>query len=188
MNQLNLYEAEESRRQSQTLMVFTIVTVIFLPLSFLSSFFALNVTTFPHSGDNLSYELGWILGVILGTTVLFLLMLVIAVPMLRTHATKWTILWTGKLDSGTGRLPENSNQPPVQVPASSPTPNARKAAVGRQSTEEGSSWGNLGLDEADGIDDPGARNLGSTSTLEVTVALLNEEMHGNVFIFGPGDS
>lgn len=30
MNQLSLYEAEESRRQGQNLMVFTIVTVIFV--------------------------------------------------------------------------------------------------------------------------------------------------------------
>ncbi|KAI1374415.1 hypothetical protein F4677DRAFT_166876 [Hypoxylon crocopeplum] len=87
MNQLSLYEAEESRRQGQTLMVFTIVTVIFLPLSFLSSLFALNVTIFPHSGDNLLYQPGWIFGIIFGSTAAFLVLLLLVVR--GRGGTKW---------------------------------------------------------------------------------------------------
>ncbi|KAI0138928.1 hypothetical protein F4776DRAFT_42940 [Hypoxylon sp. NC0597] len=64
MNQLGLHEAAESRRQGRILMAFTIVTIIFLPLSFLSSLFALNVATFPHLGDDLFYQPGWIFGIL----------------------------------------------------------------------------------------------------------------------------
>lgn len=82
INQLNLSEAQESRMQGKILMVFTVVTVIFvsffmrfpdkninllillqLPLSFLSSLFALNVSTFPHSGNEVQYQPGWIFGI-----------------------------------------------------------------------------------------------------------------------------
>ncbi|KAK5122166.1 hypothetical protein LTR85_004412 [Meristemomyces frigidus] len=60
-------QAAETDRQGQTLMVFTIVTVIFLPLSFIAAFFALNVKEFPHQGDNqempLSYVSKWVFGI-----------------------------------------------------------------------------------------------------------------------------
>jgi hypothetical protein len=52
----NAFEARFARdqaagtvRQGRTIMVFTIVTVIFLPLSFIAAFFAINVETFPHN-------------------------------------------------------------------------------------------------------------------------------------------
>lgn len=41
-------QAAGTQRQGQTIMVFTIVTVIFLPLSFIAAFFAINVDQFPH--------------------------------------------------------------------------------------------------------------------------------------------
>ena len=41
-------QVQESARQGQTIMVFTIVTIVFLPLSFLASFFALNIIEFPR--------------------------------------------------------------------------------------------------------------------------------------------
>ncbi|KAF2727552.1 hypothetical protein EJ04DRAFT_517173 [Polyplosphaeria fusca] len=51
----NAWEAKSSRegavataRQGNTMLVFTIVTIIFLPLSFMASFFALDVTAFPQ--------------------------------------------------------------------------------------------------------------------------------------------
>ena len=52
----NAFEARFARdqaagtvRQGRTIMVFTIVTVIFLPLSFIAAFFAINVESFPHN-------------------------------------------------------------------------------------------------------------------------------------------
>ncbi|GAW25915.1 putative Mg2+ transporter -like Zinc transport protein [Rosellinia necatrix] len=62
MNQLNLNEAENSRKQGETIMVFTVVTVIFVPLSFLTSLFALNISVFPHAGDNVLYQPGLVFG------------------------------------------------------------------------------------------------------------------------------
>lgn len=54
----NAFEARFARdqaagtvRQGRTIMVFTIVTVIFLPLSFIAAFFAINVESFPHNAQ-----------------------------------------------------------------------------------------------------------------------------------------
>ena len=52
-------QAEETARQGQIIMVFTIVTIIFLPMSFLSSFFAINIAAFPRD-DNDFLPLGWV--------------------------------------------------------------------------------------------------------------------------------
>jgi hypothetical protein len=41
-------------------MVFTIVTIIFLPLSFIASFFAINITEFPGNGTTASLPLGYV--------------------------------------------------------------------------------------------------------------------------------
>ncbi|KAJ8127284.1 hypothetical protein O1611_g6350 [Lasiodiplodia mahajangana] len=46
-------------RQGKTIMTFTTVTIIFLPLSFLASFLALDIKQFPRDGDKLS--LAWVL-------------------------------------------------------------------------------------------------------------------------------
>ncbi|OBT73169.1 hypothetical protein VF21_07933 [Pseudogymnoascus sp. 05NY08] len=71
--QANLSEAQSSRRQAEetamqgtTLMVFTIVTIVFLPMSFLAALFALDITVFPHASDKLSYKPEWIFPMIFG--------------------------------------------------------------------------------------------------------------------------
>ncbi|KAI0552268.1 hypothetical protein F4679DRAFT_84211 [Xylaria curta] len=52
--------AENTARQGRTILVFTVVTIIFLPITFLSSLFALNITSFPHDKDgSLSYSPQW---------------------------------------------------------------------------------------------------------------------------------
>lgn len=61
--------AEEAVRQSQTVLIFTMVTIVFLPLSFMSSFFAIGVTSFPHdSNGNLAWPLHEVSGYIFGMT------------------------------------------------------------------------------------------------------------------------
>lgn len=51
-------QAAGTQRQGQTIMVFTIVTIIFLPMSFISSFFAINVDEFPHpNGSNMNQSM-----------------------------------------------------------------------------------------------------------------------------------
>ncbi|KAF2456943.1 hypothetical protein BDY21DRAFT_379872 [Lineolata rhizophorae] len=73
--QANLIEAEEARhdaeeagRQTKTILVFTIVTIIFLPMSLLTSLFALNVNIFPHKDpdEEPAYRAQWIFGMIFG--------------------------------------------------------------------------------------------------------------------------
>ncbi|KAH7166704.1 hypothetical protein DER46DRAFT_659338 [Fusarium sp. MPI-SDFR-AT-0072] len=49
-------QANDSARQSDSILIFTIATVIFLPLSFLSSLFALDVPSFPHEPGDLKYQ------------------------------------------------------------------------------------------------------------------------------------
>ncbi|KAE8548001.1 hypothetical protein EYB25_009794 [Talaromyces marneffei] len=63
-NGINITEAmvsrqltEQSTRQGRSIMAFTIVTIFFLPMSFLTSMFALNVTSFQHDASgNLLYQ------------------------------------------------------------------------------------------------------------------------------------
>lgn len=55
-------QAAGTARQSQTIMVFTIVTIIFLPLTFIAAFFTINVQEFPHQpgGDEPSLPLAYV--------------------------------------------------------------------------------------------------------------------------------
>jgi Mg2+ and Co2+ transporter CorA len=60
-------QAEGSARQNQILMVFTIVTIVFLPLSFIAAFFTINIQEFQSvDGTNpltLKYVSKWVFGV-----------------------------------------------------------------------------------------------------------------------------
>lgn len=61
-------QAAGTARQGKTIMMFTVVTIVFLPLSFIASFFAINVQEFPHepSGNTnlpLSYVSKYIFGI-----------------------------------------------------------------------------------------------------------------------------
>jgi ankyrin repeat protein/Mg2+ and Co2+ transporter CorA len=82
--QANVFEARAARklavetaRAGGTLMVFTIVTVIFLPLSFLAAFFAIILEGLPYNDDSrlpLNFILKYVVGVGLGTALAFVLM------------------------------------------------------------------------------------------------------------------
>ncbi|TEY36138.1 hypothetical protein BOTCAL_0566g00010 [Botryotinia calthae] len=63
-------ESEDTTKQGKTILVFTIVTIIFLPITFFSSLFALDISSFPHDeSGNLSYSPGWGFSRLLGITV-----------------------------------------------------------------------------------------------------------------------
>ncbi|KAA8625741.1 Ankyrin repeat and protein kinase domain containing protein 1 [Pyrenophora tritici-repentis] len=55
-------QAAGTARQSQTIMVFTIVTIIFLPLSFIAALFTINIREYPHDpgGDQPSLPLSFV--------------------------------------------------------------------------------------------------------------------------------
>ncbi|KFH45075.1 Serine/threonine-protein phosphatase 6 regulatory ankyrin repeat subunit C-like protein [Hapsidospora chrysogenum ATCC 11550] len=50
-NEIAISQAQEGVRQGRTLMVFTVVTIIFLPMSFLTSMFAMDVASFQKTPD-----------------------------------------------------------------------------------------------------------------------------------------
>ncbi|KAF4964065.1 hypothetical protein FSARC_7966 [Fusarium sarcochroum] len=48
--------AKDSARQNQLLFIFTVVTVVFTPISFTSTFMAVPTQQFPHDGEEVSWE------------------------------------------------------------------------------------------------------------------------------------
>ncbi|KAI0416400.1 hypothetical protein F5X98DRAFT_343755, partial [Xylaria grammica] len=62
-----IYEINDATdKQGKTLLTFTVVTIIFLPLSFMASFLALDVTQFPRVGDKLSLD--WVVEITLSVS------------------------------------------------------------------------------------------------------------------------
>ncbi|KAL7655920.1 hypothetical protein ACMYSQ_005055 [Aspergillus niger] len=60
-------DAAFGRQQAYTTMVFTIVTIVFLPLTFLSSIFALDISQFPHGPSGRpQFQSWWIFPLIFG--------------------------------------------------------------------------------------------------------------------------
>jgi len=45
-------QAQTTARQGRTIMVFTIVTIVFLPMSFMAAVFAINIVDFQHDSSN----------------------------------------------------------------------------------------------------------------------------------------
>ncbi|SCN71736.1 uncharacterized protein FFB20_15249 [Fusarium fujikuroi] len=91
-------QANDSARQSNSILIFTIVTIIFraqLPLSFLSSLFALDVSSFPHESGDLKYQGWWLFPILFGVTA------IVSVP---TIILAWKINkvsdWWNKLEPG----------------------------------------------------------------------------------------
>ncbi|KAJ4351186.1 uncharacterized protein N0V89_006525 [Didymosphaeria variabile] len=81
----NAWEAKEARetavatgKQGNTVLVFTVVTIVFLPLSFMSSFFAIGIAAFPHNEE--SGEVNWPLGTVMG--LLFGVSLCVSIPLI----------------------------------------------------------------------------------------------------------
>ena len=63
----NAFEARFARdqaaltaRQGQTIMVFTIVTIIFLPMSFIASIFSIDIREFPQQSNQTSLPIGYV--------------------------------------------------------------------------------------------------------------------------------
>ncbi|KAK8073423.1 hypothetical protein PG994_004322 [Apiospora phragmitis] len=65
-------QALAAARSGQTVMVFTIVTIIFLPMSFIAAYFGINIDAFDKLTGN--YVAAWTFGVGLGISVVFIFM------------------------------------------------------------------------------------------------------------------
>ena len=86
-------QASLTARQGQTIMVFTIVTIVFLPMSFIAAFFAINIRDFPHAADGssaltLGYVSKYMFGIGLAIS-LPLIALAFAVDDIGIHFRKW---------------------------------------------------------------------------------------------------
>lgn len=104
--QANLWEARSSRegaehaaRQGSTILVFTVVTIIFLPLSFMASFFALGISIFPKTEGENNFPLGWVSALLFGISFAFSIPFVI----LAFNIEKFSVTWT-RLKHTTNKL------------------------------------------------------------------------------------
>lgn len=97
----NAFEARFARdsavgtqRQSQTIMVFTIVTIVFLPLSFIAAFFAINVREFPRdqSSGNTSLPLAYVSKYMFGIGFAVTIPLIVVALSLNDIGEAWTHL------------------------------------------------------------------------------------------------
>ncbi|KAM0282095.1 hypothetical protein ACHAO9_010416 [Fusarium lateritium] len=66
--QASISQANDTAKQSNTIFVFTVITIVFLPLSFLSSLFALDVSSFPHGSGDLKYPGWWLFLILFGAS------------------------------------------------------------------------------------------------------------------------
>ena len=68
-------QASDTARQGQTIMVFTLVTIIFLPMSFMATFFSINISEFPRQnrdgtpGLHIGYVSKYIFGIGLAVSI-----------------------------------------------------------------------------------------------------------------------
>lgn len=79
-------QALAAAKEGQTVMVFTIVTIIFMPMSFIAAYFGISIDSF---GDSLphAYVASWTFGGGLGISLVFILMAFTVVDM--TKAFQW---------------------------------------------------------------------------------------------------
>lgn len=91
----NAIQAADTARQGLTLMVFTVVTVIFLPMSFLASIFTINIREFPHLSDGVpEMSFRWVSQYVFGIGIaIAAFCVVLAFFVERLHRAAKTFLW-----------------------------------------------------------------------------------------------
>jgi len=104
-------QATGTARQSQTIMVFTIVTIIFLPMSFIAAFFSINIDEFPASATtgNQSLPLGFVSKYMFGIGLAFSIPLIFIALRLDDISDAWQelrrlwMVWKRRRREGRGR-------------------------------------------------------------------------------------
>ncbi|KAF2149540.1 ankyrin [Myriangium duriaei CBS 260.36] len=104
-------QAAGTARQSQTIMVFTIVTIVFLPLSFIASFFTINIGDFPRSGaeNNWALPMDYVSKFIFGIGFAISIPLILIALQLDRIVDAWRTLmkkWPRRKDSVTQHIEE----------------------------------------------------------------------------------
>ncbi|OJD31678.1 ankyrin repeat protein [Diplodia corticola] len=97
--QANLWEArssregaEEAAKQGKTILVFTVVTIIFLPLSFMASFFSLGVSIFPKQDGENNLPLGWVAAFLFGISFAVSIPFILLAFKIESFSSAWTRL------------------------------------------------------------------------------------------------
>ena len=114
-------QAEDTARQGQTIMVFTIVTIIFLPLTFVAAFLSINIVEFPHNstqGGN-GLPLSWVAKYVFGVGFAVSVPLIV-LAFIFTDAKGW--LWQAKHAFGGRRRGEYRPQQEKQAYQPPPVP------------------------------------------------------------------
>ncbi|RYP50349.1 hypothetical protein DL768_004114 [Monosporascus sp. mg162] len=72
--------AQQGQKQNSIMLVFTIVTIVFLPLSFFASFFSLNVREFPkNSSGDTDWPLRMVAGYLFGISIAVVLIVIVVI-------------------------------------------------------------------------------------------------------------
>ncbi|OQE40889.1 hypothetical protein PENCOP_c005G04768 [Penicillium coprophilum] len=82
-------QAESTADQGRTVLIFTIVTIVFAPLSFLCSFFALNIESFPRMDGDISFPNSWIYWRVYGISVAIFVPLIVGTLAYGPMKTVW---------------------------------------------------------------------------------------------------
>ena len=91
--------ALEATQQGRTIMVFTIVTIIFLPMSFLAAFFTIDIVEFPYAPNGAGLHLGFVSKYIfgIGTAVSIpLIAMALIFGRIQDWLTFWRSIWSGR--------------------------------------------------------------------------------------------
>jgi ankyrin repeat protein/Mg2+ and Co2+ transporter CorA len=103
-------QAALTARQGQTVLLFTIVTIIFLPMSFIAAFFAINVQEWAHidggRGLNLSYVSKYMFGIGLGISLPLIIVAFLFedIAFFMRRKTRWLRRWRGSGGRGGSRV------------------------------------------------------------------------------------
>jgi hypothetical protein len=101
--------ALEAAQQGRTIMVFTIVTIIFLPMSFVAAFFTINIVEFPYvsggSGLHLRFVAKYLFGIGLAVSVPLIAMAYAFGNVEGWLTSLWRVIWPwGKINYSLKRL------------------------------------------------------------------------------------
>ncbi|KAF3013504.1 hypothetical protein E8E14_006812 [Neopestalotiopsis sp. 37M] len=88
-SELSRLQAYDAARQANSVFIFTVMTVIFLPLSFLVSLFALDVSIYPHDSGSVKYKAQWLFPIIFGVTAAVSIPAIVFANNIDSFSTRW---------------------------------------------------------------------------------------------------